>query len=62
MVKRKKSNTNDSSLCAQDLTDPTERKIMATAMKQGEDQINIVRESKTQESEKESQQDQESEE
>lgn len=50
MARRKKSNVDDSSLCAQDLTDSTERKIMATAMKQGEDQINIVREARATES------------
>ena len=38
--------TKDSDLCASGLTDTTERKIMATAMKQGEDQIKIIRESK----------------
>jgi len=54
-----KKSVKNSDLCASGLTDSTERKIMATAMKQGEDQINIVRESKTQESEEESQQDQE---
>jgi len=43
---RKKSTVEDNSLCAMGIEDPTERKIMATAMKQGEDQINIVRESK----------------
>ncbi len=42
-------------LCASGLTDPTERKIMAIAMKQGEEQINIVRDSRTQESEEERQ-------
>ena len=44
---RKKSNVDDADLCARGIEDPVERKIMATAMKQGEDQINIVRESKT---------------
>ena len=43
MVKKK---VEDSSLCASGLTDTTERKVMATAMKQGEDQIKILRESK----------------
>jgi len=38
--------TKDVDLCASGLTDTTERKIMATAMKQGEDQIKIVRESR----------------
>jgi len=38
--------TKNSDLCASGLTDTTERKIMATAMKQGEDQIKIIRESK----------------
>jgi len=38
--------TKNSDLCASGLTDTTERKIMATAMKQGEDQIKIVRESR----------------
>lgn len=47
---RKKSNVKDGSLCASGLTDKTERKIMARAMQAGEDQINIVRESKNQES------------
>ncbi len=46
---RKKSNVEDGSLCASGLTDKTERKIMARAIKLGEDQINIVRESKNQE-------------
>ena len=41
-----KKNVKDDSLCASGLTDPTERKVMATAMKQGEDQIKILRESK----------------
>lgn len=41
-------------LCASGLTDPTERKIMATAMKQGEEQITIIRDSR-QESEEEPQ-------
>ena len=50
----KKTVKNDD-LCASGLTDPTERKIMATAMKQGEEQINIVRDSRTQESEEEPQ-------
>ena len=50
MARRKKPDAEDSSLCAQDLTDPTERKIMATAMKQGEEQITIVREAKALES------------
>jgi len=57
-----KKAVKDEDLCASGLTDVTERKIMATAMKQGEEQINIVRESRTQESEEESQQDQENEE
>jgi len=42
---KKKSDVEDSSLCAMGLTDPTERKVMATAMKQGEEQINIIRNS-----------------
>ena len=50
--------TEDSVLCASGLTDKTERKVMATAMKQGEDQIKILRESKqetqTEDSESES--------
>ena len=41
-----KKNVKDDLLCASGLTDPTERKVMATAMKQGEDQIKILRESK----------------
>ncbi len=41
--------TKDSDLCASGLTEPLERKIMATAMKQGEDQINIVREAQAKE-------------
>ena len=57
----KKTVKNDD-LCASGLTDPTERKIMSTAMKQGEEQINIVRDSRTQKSDEETQQDQESEE
>ena len=56
---RKKSDVEDGSLCASGLTDPTERKIMATAMKQGEDQINIVRESKNDSQESQEQEDQE---
>ena len=48
-----KKTVKDNDLCASGLTDPTERKIMATAMKQGEEQINIVRDSRTQESEEE---------
>jgi len=43
---RKKSEVEDGSLCAIGIEDPTERKIMARAMKAGEDQINIVRESR----------------
>ena len=46
MARKKSDKVEDSSLCAMGIEDPTERKIMATAMKQGEDQINIVRESK----------------
>lgn len=42
----KQKEVDDSSLCASGLTDTTERKVMATAMKQGEDQIKILRESK----------------
>jgi len=53
-----KKAVKDDDLCASGLTDHTERKIMATAMKQGEDQIDILRESKNEES----QQDQEDEE
>jgi len=45
----KKTVKNDD-LCASGLTDVIERKIMATAMKQGEEQINIVRQAKKQES------------
>lgn len=45
---RKKA-VKDSDLCAQGLTDNTERKIMATAMKQGEDQIDIIRQAKSDE-------------
>jgi len=56
MAKKKNTFCADTS----EMTD-TEKKIMATAMKQGEEQINIVRESRIQESEEESQQDQEEE-
>lgn len=45
-MSRKKSNVDDADLCASGIEDPLERKIMATAMKQGEDQINIIRDSK----------------
>jgi len=38
-----KKKVDDSSLCASGLTDTTERKVMATAMKQGEEQIKILR-------------------
>jgi len=41
-----KKKVQDDALCASGLTDTTERKVMATAMKQGEDQIKILRESK----------------
>lgn len=41
--------TKDSDLCAGGLSDPLERKVMATAMKQGEDQIDLIRQSKKQE-------------
>ena len=47
----RKKNTKDSDLCASGLTDPLERKVMATAMKQGEDQINIIKQARSQESE-----------
>ena len=47
--------TKDSDLCASGITDPLERKVMATAMKQGEDQIDLIRKAKTQESEQEPQ-------
>lgn len=47
--------TKDSDLCASGIIDPLERKIMATAMKQGEDQIGLIRKAKAQESEQESQ-------
>ena len=57
MAKKKNTFCADTS----EMTD-TEKKIMATAMKQGEEQINIVRESRTQESEEESQEEQEDEE
>jgi len=40
--------TKDSDLCASGITDPLERKVMATAMKQGEDQIDLIRQSKEQ--------------
>ena len=46
--------TKDSDLCASGLSDPLERKVMAKAMKLGEDQIDLIRQSKdeeTQESE-----------
>ena len=39
----------DTDLCASGLTDPLERKVMATAMKQGEDQIDIIRQAKSDE-------------
>lgn len=42
----KKNTVKNSDLCATGLSDPVERKIMATAMKQGEEQVNILRESK----------------
>jgi len=45
-----KKTVKNSDLCASGLTEPLERKIMATAMKQGEEQINIVRQAKKQES------------
>jgi len=45
-MSRKNSEVRDGDLCASGLTDATERKVMATAMKQGEDQIRIIRESK----------------
>ena len=48
--------TKDSDLCASGITDPLERKVMATAMKQGEDQIDLIRKAKAQESEQEPQQ------
>ena len=50
-----KKKVDDSSLCASGLTDATERKVMATAMKQGEDQIKILRTAKleTQDEDKE---------
>ena len=54
-----KKSVKNSDLCASGLTDSTERKIMATAMKQGEEQINIVRKVRTKESKEESQEDQE---
>jgi len=47
----RKKNVKDSDLCASGLTDPLERKVMATAMKQGEDQINIIKQARSQESE-----------
>jgi len=47
----RKKEVKDSDLCAGGLTDPLERKVMATAMKQGEDQIDLIRQSKSQESE-----------
>lgn len=46
MARKKTDEVEDSSLCAMGIEDPTERKIMARAMKAGEDQINIVRESR----------------
>ena len=46
-----KKTVKDSDLCASGLTEPLERKIMATAMKQGEDQIDNIRQAKKQESE-----------
>lgn len=54
MAKKKNTFCADTSK----MTD-TEKKIMATAMKQGEEQINIVRESRAQETKEESQQDRE---
>ena len=47
--------TKDSDLCASGITDPLERKVMAKAMKLGEDQIDLIRQSKEQESEQEPQ-------
>jgi len=45
-MKKKNHEVNNTDLCAMGLTDPVERKIMATSMKTGQDQINIFRESK----------------
>lgn len=50
-----KKTVKDSDLCASGITDPLERKVMATAMKQGEDQIGFIRKAKAQESEQEPQ-------
>jgi len=47
MVKKKNTFCADTSKMSD-----TEKKIMANAMKAGEEQINIIRDSKTQESEK----------
>lgn len=47
----RKKTVKDTDLCASGLTDPLERKVMATAMKQGEDQINIIKQVRSQESE-----------
>ena len=50
-----KKTVKDSDLCASGIIDPLERKVMATAMKQGEDQIDLIRKDKVQESEQEPQ-------
>jgi len=43
----KKKDVQDGDLCAMGLNDPLERKVMARAMKAGEDQINLLRESQS---------------
>lgn len=45
-MKNKKKQVNDGDLCAIGLTDPLERKLMATSMKSGQDQINFLREAR----------------
>ena len=53
MAKKKQVDNND--LCAMGLTDPVERKIMATSMKAGQDQINFLREQEAKENQEEEQ-------
>lgn len=56
-MKNNKKEVNDGDLCAMGLTDPIERKLMATSMKAGQDQINILRESGTKKQESQMQDD-----
>ena len=56
----KKKQVKDGDLCAIGLTDPIERKIMATSMKAGQDQINILREAGTKNQESQNQEEGES--